>query len=132
MKKAIHIVLRVLLGLLIASPILGALGIFPAPTPDLYNTPEAYNFIKSLYDGGYVIYIMAVVFSIALGLIITNRMALAALLILPISINIIAFHAFLDGGLFTAGAIMGNVLFIITMYFMWIHRAQYKVLLENN
>jgi hypothetical protein len=131
MKKIAHTILRVLLGLLIASPILGALGIFPAPTPDLYNTPEAYNFIKSLYDGGYMMYMMAGVFFIALGLTITNRMALAALLILPISVNIIAFHAFLDGGLFTAGAIMGNVLFLITIYFMWVHRSQYKTLLEK-
>lgn len=131
MKKITHIVLRVLLGLLIVSPILGALGIFPAPTPDLYNTPEAYNFIKSLYDGGYMMYLMAGVFFVALGCVIMNRMALAALLILPISVNIIAFHAFLDGGLLTPGAIMGDVLFLITIYFMWIHRSQYKVLLQK-
>lgn len=78
-----------------------------------------------------MMYMMAGVFFIALGLTITNRMALAALLILPISVNIIAFHAFLDGGLFTAGAIMGNVLFLITIYFMWVHRSQYKTLLEK-
>lgn len=131
MKKVLHIVLRVLLGLLIISPILGALGIFPAPTPDLYNTPEAYNFIKSLYDSGYMMYMMAGVFFVALGCVITNRMALAALLILPISVNILAFHAFLDGGLLTPGAIMGDVLFLITIYFIWIHRSQYKVLLQK-
>ena len=119
MKKAIHILLRIILGLLIVTPILGALGIFPQPTPDLYNTSEAYSFIKAIYDGGYIIYIMALVFVAAIGLIITNRMALAALLILPISVNIVAFHAFLDGGLFTGGAIMGNILFLISIYFIW-------------
>ncbi len=126
--KTIHIILKVVLCLLIVTPILGALGIFPAPTADLYNTPEAFVFIQVLYTSGYLTYLMAIVFAISIVLIVTNRMALASLLILPITVNIVAFHLFLDGGLLTSGAIMANILLLINAYFLWQNRLQYKVL----
>lgn len=126
--KIVNIVLRALLALLIASPILGALGVFPPPTPDLYNTPQAFAFIDMLMTNGYIMYIMTGVFAISLILILMNRMAIVALLLLPITVNIIAFHAFLDGGLFTVGAIMANVLALINIYFLWQNRAKYKAL----
>ncbi|MEN9647643.1 MAG: hypothetical protein RLY57_447 [Candidatus Parcubacteria bacterium] len=126
--KIIRIILKVLLCLLIVTPIFGAFGIFPEPTADLYNSPEAFAFIQALFQGGYIIYMMAAIFAVSIGLVITNRMALVALLILPITINIIAFHMFLDGGIFTGGAIMGNILFLINIYFLWESRAQYRVL----
>jgi hypothetical protein len=45
MKKTIDIALKGVLSLILALPILGATGVFPPPTPDLYNTPEAFKFI---------------------------------------------------------------------------------------
>ncbi len=126
--KIFNIVLRVVLALLIVSPILGAFGVFPAPTADLYNTPEAFAFINMLFTNGYIVYIMALVFAVSIVLIIMNRMALVALLLLPITVNIFAFHAFLDGGPFTAGALMGNVLLLINLYFLWQNRQKYAVL----
>ncbi len=130
--KILNIILRVVLCLLLITPILGALGIFPAPTADLYNTAGAFAFIDMLSTTKYITYIMAFVFAAAIILTITNRMALTALLILPITVNIISFHAFLDGGLFTSGAIMGNVLFLINIYFLWKNRAHYRALCEKN
>ena len=110
------------------SPILGTLGIFPAPTRDLYNTDVAFDFINILMTTGYVMWIMSIVFLICLVLILKNKMAAVALLLLPISLNIVGFHAFLDGGLFTAGAIMGNALLLINIYFLWQNRNVYKAL----
>ena len=126
--KIINTIFKTLLALLIVSPILGVLGIFPAPTRDLYNTDEAYQFILLLMNSGYVMWMMAVVFLISIILIIKNKMAAVALLILPITLNIVGFHAFLDGGLLTGGAVMGNVLLILNIYFLWQNRAQYKAL----
>ncbi len=126
MKKIINIILRVLLVLLSISPVLGVLGIFPAPTADMYNTPEAFQFIALLMDAGYVNWMMAVVFLIAIILTFKNKMAAVALLILPITLNIVGFHAFLDGGLFTKGAVMGNVLLLINLYYLWDNRNKYK------
>jgi len=126
--KVGNIILKVVLCLLLISPILGALGFFPAPTADLYNTPEAFSFIEALTASGYINVLIAVVFALALILIITKRTAVAVLLLLPVVVNIVAFHALLDGGLFTAGAMMGNLLLLLTAYFLYQNRAAYAQL----
>lgn len=82
-----------------------------------------------LFQVGYVVWIMAIVFAVSIVLIVMNRMALVALLILPITVNIIGFHAFVDGGLFTAGAMMANALALINLFFLWRNRAAYRNLL---
>lgn len=126
--KIINTILKVLLCLMLVSPILGVLGVFPEPTADMYTTPEAFAFISALFATKYILYIQAIVFFAAFILIIMNRMAIAALLILPITVNIIGFHAFLDGGIFSAGAIMADVLVLINAYFLWQNREKYKAL----
>lgn len=129
MKKVLDIAAKVLLSLLMISPILGALGIFPPPTRELYNTDLGFAFIDMLFQSGYIIYVMAVVFLIALITLWTKREALAALLILPLTVNIIGFHAFVDGGLFNAGSIMADLLVILNVYFLYQNRNAYKPLL---
>jgi hypothetical protein len=126
--KIFNIILKVVFCLLMVSPILGVLGVFPAPTADMYNTPQAFSFIQTLMDVGYIDIIVAIVFAFAIFLIITRRTALAALLVLPVMVNIISFHAFLDGGLFTVGALMADALCLINIYFLWICRGQYRIL----
>ncbi|MBP6945016.1 hypothetical protein KBD61_01185 [Patescibacteria group bacterium] len=127
----LSIVGKVLLTLLLVMPILGTLGIFPAPTADMYQTPEAFQFINLLMQSKYIMVINSVVYLITLYCLWTRRTALAALLLLPISINIVGFHAFLDGGLFTGGAVMGNVLLLLNLAFLWQQRANYKSLWEK-
>ena len=129
MKKYLNPVLKGILSLLLVSPILGTLGIFPPPTRDLYNTDQAFEFINILMSSGYIMIIMAICFLVAIILLWTKRTAAAALLILPFTVNIVAFHLVLDGGLFNAGAIMGNVLLILNVYFLWQYRTTYKQLL---
>ena len=55
--KIVNIVVRIVLGLLFISPILGAIGVFPPPTADMYNTAQAFSFISALFAVKYVIYI---------------------------------------------------------------------------
>lgn len=81
-------------------------------------------------DGKYIMYINAFVFALSLILLWTRRVALAALLILPITVNIVAFHAFLDGGLLTPGAIMGDLMLVLNLYFLWDQRKQYEALVK--
>ena len=132
MKKYLDTLLKVLLSIILLMPIAGTLGLFPPPTADLYNTPEAYEFIVMLAAGRYVTYIMAGVFAVCLVLMWTNRMALAALLILPFTVNVVGFHAFLDGGLLTAGAVLGNIMLILNGYFLWRHAGRYWPLLDKD
>lgn len=127
----LSIVGKVLLTLLLVMPILGTLGIFPAPTADMYQTPEAFQFINLLIQSKYIMVINSVVYLITIFCLWTRRTALAALLLLPISINIVGFHAFFDGGLFTGGAVMGNVLLLLNLAFLWQQRAVYKSLWEK-
>ncbi len=113
-------------------PILGAIGIFPPPTSDMYNTPQAFDFIEILSASGYIMYMMAIVNIIVVFCLWTKRVALGAILMLPITFNIVGFHMFLDGGPFTGGAILGNILLLINFYFIWKHRAEYKLLMSKS
>jgi putative oxidoreductase len=131
MRKAVDIVLRVILSLILVLPILGTLGVFPPPTQDLYNTPQAFAFIQTITEGRYINIIMVLVHAVALVCLWTRRTGLAALLILPITVNIVAFHAFLDGGLLTGGAVLGNIMLLINVYFLWQHRREYAPLLAR-
>ena len=126
--KIFNIICKILLTLLLATPILGTLGIFPEPTRAMYQTDEAYNFIMILMHSGYVMWMMSVVFIASLILLWKNKTAVVALLLLPITRNIVGFHAFLDGGLLTGGAVMGNVLLLINVYYLWVNRRVYRVL----
>ena len=128
--KIFTIICKILLTLLLATPILGTFGIFPEPTRDMYQTDEAYNFIMILMHSGYVMWMRTVVFVLALILLWKNKTAVVALLLLPITLNIIGFHAFLDGGLLTGGAVMGNVLFLINVYYLWVNRQIYMNLVK--
>ena len=131
MKKWIDIVLKVVLSLILITPILGLTGVFPAPTRDLYNTDEAYAFIQMMTEGRYISVIMAVVHVAALFCLWTRRTGLAALLVLPITVNVVAFHAVLDGGLLTPGAVLADIMLLINAYFLWDHRREYAPLLAQ-
>jgi polyferredoxin len=129
MRKGVDIALKVVLSLILVLPILGWLGVGPPATQDLYNTPEAFAFIQTITEGRYITTIMVVVHVVALVCLWTRRTALAALLILPITVNVVGFHAFLDGGLLTGGAVLGNIMLLINAYFLWQHRREYTPLL---
>lgn len=131
MTKIVDIALKVVLSLILLLPIMGWLGIGPPATPDLYNTPEAFAFIQTLTEVRYITTIMVAVHVVALVCLWTRRTALAALLILPITVNVVGFHAVLDGGLLTAGAILGNAMLLLNAYFLWKHRREYRPLLNQ-
>lgn len=117
--KIINTIAKVMLSLILVSPIFGTLGVFPAPTPDMYNTDLAFQFITFVMDhASYISYLMTIVFLLALFALWTKREAIAAFLLLPITLNIIGFHMFLDGGLLNPGSIMAIILLILNFYFL--------------
>lgn len=132
MGKIIDIGLRVIFSLILLLPILGLTGIFPKPTSDLYNTQQAFAFIEILNSAIYILYMMAVVHLIAIFCLWTKRVALASILVLPITFNVVGFHLFLDGGLLTGGAILGNIMLLINLYLVWKHRSIYKSLIAKS
>ena len=129
--KILNIILKVLLTLILVAPVMGLFQNIQ-PTAEMYNNPEAFAFIQMMMNSGYLNHAILVVFLLGAVCLWTGRVALASLLILPVTVNIVAFHAFLDGGLLVPGAIMGNVLLLLNSYFIWTSRAQLKVLLKKN
>ncbi len=130
MKKYLHIIAKVLFSLILLMPVLGATGMLGEATRDLYNTDEAYAFIQTLVSVMYINYMMSVVHILALVALWTKREALAALLVLPITLNVVGFHLVLDGGLFTAGALLGNIMLVLNLYLLWKNRRAYTNLLQ--
>ena len=121
--KIIHISAKVLMSLIFILPIFGLLGVFPPPTRDLYNTDEAFAFIQMMMNGAqYIDYMMVSVLALAFVALWTKREALAALLTAPITANVVGFHLFLDGGLFTAGSIPALVMLALNVYLLYRNR----------
>lgn len=125
--KITRIVLRVLLALLTLLPVLGTAGVFPAPTADLY-TPNGWAFMEALMNATYLMPLLGITFFATLVLTIMNRMALAAIILAPVSVNILCFHAFVDTGLISPSASLGIVLFLLNAFFLWDKRKKYKAL----
>lgn len=130
MKKYLHILAKVVFSLILLLPVVGATGMLGEATRDLYNTDEAFAFIEMLTDIAYISYMMAVVHVIALLALWAKREALAALLVLPITLNVVGFHLVLDGGLFTAGAVLADLMLILNLYFLYVNRDLCRVLLN--
>lgn len=129
-KKVIDVVLKVILSLILAMPVAGVTGILGEATRDLYNTDQAFAFIEMLTAVGYITYMMAAVHIVALIALWTKREALAALLIAPITLNVVGFHLVLDGGLLTSGALLGNIMLLLNAYFLWKYRERYNAILR--
>lgn len=129
MKNILHILAKIVLSLIMLLPIVGSTGLLGEATRDLYNTDIAFAFIEMLVTVMYINYLMAAVLVVALIALWTKREALAALLIAPITVNVVAFHLFLDGGLLTGGAALGDVMLLINAYLLWKNRAAYRALL---
>lgn len=128
--KILHVIFKIMLSLIVLMPIVGVTGALGEATRDLYNTDRAFAFIEMLTQVMYINYMMAAVLIVALIALWTRREALAAILIAPITLNVVAFHLFLDGGLLTEGALLGNVMLLLNAYFLWKNRDAYTNLLR--
>jgi hypothetical protein len=105
--KILTIILKVLLGLLFIMPVLGTLGVFPAPTADLY-TPQGWAFMSAMMATGYMMPLLGITFAICLILLVTGRTALMAIILAPVTVNIICFHVFLDATPVSASSSMSS------------------------
>jgi len=130
MKKYLHVIAKGLFSLILILPIIGSTGLLGEATRDLYNTDIAFAFIEMLTDIGYITYMMTAVHIIALLALWTKREALATLLELPISLNVVGFHLVIDGGLLTAGAMLGNLMLLLNLYLLWKNREVIKRVTE--
>jgi len=117
--------IRLVFGLLLIA--IGSLAFMNLPVPDFYP-PHALAFLQALSDTGYMNYVMGVI-EIFVGLMFVTRkyVALGAVLLAPISVNIVLFHLFLD----LTTILPGLVLFALNLFIAYTEWDKYKPLLKS-
>ena len=90
--------------------------------------PPAFNeagmaFMTALFNTGYMFYFMSVIFIIVgLTFVFNKWSAFGAILLAPITVNIILFHLFLD----MTGWWMALIFVVLHVYILVIHWPRYK------
>ena len=118
-------IVRILLGLILI--VFGANKIYsfiPLPTPP----PQAADFIHSLTETGYVLTVVAI-FEIVIGLMLILKLwvPFALLVLVPLSLNILLFHLFLDV------PAIGTALLVVALngIMLYKHRRKYIPLFQQ-
>lgn len=126
--KILNVIMRVFFTLILVMPILGTLGVFPAPTADLYSSTEGWAFMEALMNVPYIMPMIGLLCAACLILSFTGRIALAAVLLAPFTVNVMLFHIFLDATPVSAAAIPAYVLLVTNTFFLWKERRKYREL----
>lgn len=119
-------VLRYIWALFLLMPLLGALGVFPPPTADMYS-PRGWAFMSAMMDVGYLMPLIGVLCVVCAVLLIMNKTALVAILMAPFVTNIFFFHI-IDNSLFKPASLFAWIFIIFNIYFLWVNREKYKTL----
>lgn len=111
-------IVRILLGIILL--VFGLNKFYPLPFLPTPKLPEnASEFMNSLVATGYVLPVVGVLeIFIAIMLLTKNWVAFALIVLVPISLNILLFHVFLDLPSI-AGAVLVAVLNITLIYKHW-------------
>ena len=125
MNKKIILTIRVLFGLALIA--FGSMSFLNLPIPDFYSS-GAKSFLEALADTGYINPIIGILF-IIVGLMFVSGMyvALGAILLAPILVNIILFHIFLD----LKSIILSLVFALLNIFVAYTEWDKYKPLLKR-
>lgn len=116
---------RIVCGILVLTSGLMGLGVFGWEPP--IAGPEARPFQIAMHEAGYFLPIMTATFLVTGISFITNRYAaLSAVVLFPVSLNILLFHTILEAGQLPVAI----VFFIINCFMLWYCRAAYSPLLK--
>ncbi|MEK6844210.1 MAG: hypothetical protein AABX83_02170 [Nanoarchaeota archaeon] len=112
--------IQVVFGLyLLFISVVGLFQLFPPPQLN----EAAMAFMNALFNTGYMVYAMDIIFIIAgLTFVFNKWSAFGAVLLAPITVNILLFHAFLD----MTGWWMVLIFVILHVYLLAVHWARYK------
>lgn len=123
LKKLIPVV-RIIFGILLA--VLGSFSFMNLPIPNYPDKAKA--FMVALSNTGYINYVIGIVFMIVGVMFIFGRfLALGALLLAPISFNIILFHVFLD----ISSIPLGLLVALLNGFIAYTQRDKYKQLFNS-
>jgi putative oxidoreductase len=115
-----HIVFQALFGIVLLAFV--AMGVFGWQPPPVL--PEAEPFRDAILGSGYVIPAILLVYFLTGISFLTNRFVpLGAVVLFPVSLNILLFHLTLNPGLRSIG--MASALFLANAYMLYRSRAAY-------
>ena len=124
MKKKIDIGARIVLGLILLAFGLNKFLQF-MPMPEM---PEAAGALMGAFmEAGYIMPMIAIV-EVVIGIMLLAGFFVprALLLLVPLSVNIILFHVFLD----PAGMAAGLIVFVLNVYLLFTYLDRYKPILR--
>ncbi len=124
-SKLTYNIVRIIIGLLFA--VFGAMKFFPVP-PESIPTGVAGEVLAGLTASGYFMPLLAICeLLIGLMLLFNKWPALATIMLVPISLNILLFDIVLR----PTGWLFGLIPIIVNAYLVYYHFDKYKPLLEK-
>ena len=125
MNKKIVFSISLVFGIILV--VLGTMAFMNLPLPGFY-LPKALAFLQALGDTGYMNYVTGII-QILVGLMFITRryVALGAVILMPISFNIVIFHLFLD----LKTIIPGLIIFALNVFILYTEHDKYKSLLRS-
>ena len=125
MNKKIVFSISLVFGIILV--VLGTMAFMNLPLPGFY-LPKALAFLQALGDTGYMSYVTGII-QILVGLMFITRryVALGAVILMPISFNIVIFHLFLD----LKTIIPGLIIFALNVFILYTEHDKYKSLLRS-
>ena len=125
MNKKIVFSISLVFGIILV--VLGTMAFMNLPLPGFY-LPKALAFLQALGDTGYMNYVTGII-QILVGLMFITRryVALGAIILMPISFNIVIFHLFLD----LKTIIPGLIIFALNVFILYTEHDKYKSLLRS-
>ena len=117
--------IQILFGLFLA--FFGLIGYFVALPAPQYNE-AALAFFIALFNTGYILHVISIIFVLSALMFIFDRYsAFGAVLLAPVTFNILLFHLFLD----ITGFHIALVLIILNIYLGWVHWPRYKLVFSG-
>lgn len=125
MRLRLHTIFQALFGVVLLVFVgMGVMGWEPPPV-----LPEAEPFQNAILSAGYVLPVILLVYFLTGMSFLANRfVALGSIVLFPVSLNILLFHATLNA---TPRSIsMASALFLANVYMLFRSRAAYRLLLN--
>ena len=103
----------------------GQLGYAPPPDPNMFTT-EAWAFVQALQGTGYMMQTVGIVSALCgLAFLMNRYIALASIVLMPISINIVLFHVFLDAEPISVNASPAYLFFFLNLFMLYASRSRF-------
>ncbi len=122
--RFIPAILRTLMGLGFTA--FGVIGLFNLMPPPKTLPPGVSEFMGGLKASGYFLPLLfGTQLLVGILLLLNLFVPLALVLIMPVLVNIILYHIFLD----PSGIVPGAILMVLDLYLAWVYRDAYRPLL---